>query len=237
MVGVSIPIQIQLDWDYDASKHRSPSSSFQGRIEREVSTKYGDEMGRGIPLQRSITPDRDDRGWNDFPSNRSALSPSRNERSPVKRKSPPGQFEREALETHNKYRKIHGVPLLELSDELNKYAKDWADYLAESDSFNHRPDGPYGENLFLTYGSGDTDCDGMEPVDSWYSEGKTYSYGQSSGSSSTGHFTQVVWKDCKRLGMAKSRSSSGKTIVVANYDPPGNFIGNYSTNVVPPKNQ
>ena len=54
-------------------------------------------------------------------------------------------------------------------------------------------------------------------------------------SNNLGHFTQVVWKNSKNLGIAKARSSSGKIIVVANYEPAGNFIGQYVQNVPPPK--
>lgn len=46
----------------------------------------------------------------------------------------------------------------------------------------------------------------------------------------SGHFTQVVWKDSKRLGIALVKNNNN-TIVVANYDPPGNFIGDYINNV------
>ena len=54
-------------------------------------------------------------------------------------------------------------------------------------------------------------------------------------SNNLGHFTQVVWKNSKNLGIAKARSSSGKIIVVANYEPAGNYIGQYVQNVPPPK--
>ena len=50
-----------------------------------------------------------------------------------------------------------------------------------------------------------------------------------------GHFTQVVWKDSKLLGIAQARSNSGKIIVVANYDPAGNFGGRYQANVFAPE--
>ena len=49
-----------------------------------------------------------------------------------------------------------------------------------------------------------------------------------------GHFTQVVWKTTKKMGIAKARTSGGKIIVVANYEPAGNWIGQYSANVPPP---
>ena len=46
-----------------------------------------------------------------------------------------------------------------------------------------------------------------------------------------GHFTQVVWKESKKLGIAYASGKSG-TYVVANYDPAGNFLGQYPTNVL-----
>ncbi|XP_040583746.1 Golgi-associated plant pathogenesis-related protein 1 isoform X1 [Lepeophtheirus salmonis] len=204
-----------------------------GRIEKETTTKYNDSLkGDGIngslnrssPWRRNLVLESPSSNGRNSSSHNSISSTSKNNR----------QFAKQALDTHNKYRRNHNVPLLELSEELNKYAKEWADHLAKTDSFMHRPDGPYGENLFLAYGTGNTDCDGAEPVDSWYSEGSIYQYGQSSGSSGTGHFTQIVWKGSKKLGMAKSKSISGKTIIVANYDPPGNFIGDYASNVLRP---
>lgn len=49
-----------------------------------------------------------------------------------------------------------------------------------------------------------------------------------------GHFTQVVWKDTKELGIAKATGKKGGTYVVANYNPSGNFIGKFSENVPKP---
>ena len=52
----------------------------------------------------------------------------------------------------------------------------------------------------------------------------------------SGHFTQVVWKKSKKMGIAKARTSKGKIIVVANYEPAGNWIGQYTENVPAPIN-
>lgn len=49
----------------------------------------------------------------------------------------------------------------------------------------------------------------------------------------TGHFTQVVWKDSKELGVGCTKAKNGKIYVVANYYPPGNYIGCYVENVLP----
>lgn len=50
---------------------------------------------------------------------------------------------------------------------------------------------------------------------------------------STGHFTQVVWKESKELGVACTKAKNGNIYVVANYYPPGNYIGCYNENVPP----
>jgi hypothetical protein len=72
---------------------------------------------------------------------------------------------------------------------------------------------------------------GNAPVDSWYSEVKKHTFGSEPTTMGTGHFTQIVWKGSKEMGIALARSASNKIIVVANYDPPGNFVGRYSENV------
>ena len=46
--------------------------------------------------------------------------------------------------------------------------------------------------------------------------------------------SKVVWKGSKEMGIAQAKSKSNKIIVVANYDPPGNFVGRYRENVAPP---
>ena len=46
----------------------------------------------------------------------------------------------------------------------------------------------------------------------------------------TGHFTQVVWKNTKRVGCALSRKGD-HVVVVCRYDPPGNFLGLFETQV------
>lgn len=48
-----------------------------------------------------------------------------------------------------------------------------------------------------------------------------------------GHFSQVVWRDSKELGVAVAKNRNGHIFVVANYSPPGNFIGSFAENVPP----
>ena len=76
---------------------------------------------------------------------------------------------------------------------------------------------------------------GKTAVQGWYDEISMHQYGTESFSMSTGHFTQVVWKESIELGMAKATSINGQTIVVANYSPPGNYAGKFTRNVLPPQ--
>ena len=49
---------------------------------------------------------------------------------------------------------------------------------------------------------------------------------------STGHFTQLVWKESKEHCIALAKTEDGNTVyVAANYFPPGNFVGKYKENV------
>jgi len=147
-----------------------------------------------------------------------------------------GEFAQQALDSHNAYRAKHGVAPLKLSKKLTAVAQEWADRLASTDKFEHRPNNKYGENIYMSWSSNPAaTCDGDAPVQSWYSEISKYTFGSGGFSSGTGHFTQVVWKSSEKLGIALAKSKTNKIIVVANYDPPGNFAGKYAENVLPPK--
>jgi hypothetical protein len=73
-------------------------------------------------------------------------------------------------------------------------------------------------------------------IDVWYNEVSKYNYNRPGFSPATGHFTQVVWKSTKSIGCAKKFCpGSNWTIYICNYDPPGNYQGQYEKNVLPPK--
>lgn len=183
-------------------------------------------------------------------TNGTKLQPA-NETTPVEKASPVGtpkkssasissggtdDFKDECLKKHNHYRAKHGVPLLTLSPKLCDYAQEWANHLAKSDTFQHRPNNKYGENIYMEWSSNPSGkVSGEKSVDSWYSEIKVHKFGREPTSLASGHFTQVIWKSSKELGVAYGRNKNGKTYVVANYDPAGNMIGSFSPNVPPPK--
>ena len=67
----------------------------------------------------------------------------------------------------------------------------------------------------------------------WYDEIKDYDFSNPGFGYNTGHFTQVVWKGSKTLGCG---IATGKySWVVCRYGPPGNMMGDFPENVLPPK--
>jgi glioma pathogenesis-related protein 2 len=46
---------------------------------------------------------------------------------------------------------------------------------------------------------------GKDAVDAWYDEIKDHVFGVEPKTTGTGHFTQVVWKDSKNLGVGMSK--------------------------------
>ncbi|XP_010141225.1 PREDICTED: golgi-associated plant pathogenesis-related protein 1 [Buceros rhinoceros silvestris] len=153
-----------------------------------------------------------------------------------RRESASKQFAEEVLKAHNDYRKKHGVPPLKLCKKLNRGAQQYAEELATTRVLKHSSEsanGKCGENLaWASY-----DQPGKDVADRWYSEIKNYSFQNPGFSSGTGHFTAMVWKNTKKMGVGKASASDGSTFVVARYDPAGNVVnpGYYEENVLPPR--
>ncbi|XP_053687305.1 Golgi-associated plant pathogenesis-related protein 1-like [Sabethes cyaneus] len=141
------------------------------------------------------------------------------------------QFQQEVLNEHNRLRAQHSAPPLALSRSLCKYAQDWAQNIASRNRLQHRTERKYGENLYAQFGK--TQIAGADAVQSWYQERKDYTYGQpdpGSNFTKVGHFTQVVWKGSRELGVGMA--VNGRNVfVVCNYDPAGNYKNQYAQNV------
>ncbi|KAK4257656.1 hypothetical protein QN277_007218 [Acacia crassicarpa] len=108
--------------------------------------------------------------------------------------------------------------------KLASYAR-WYANQRRSDCALRHSNGPYGENIF--WGSG-TGWSPAQAAADWVSEKKYYNYGANSCAAGQmcGHYTQVVWKNTRRVGCAKINCNGGKGVfMTCNYDPPGNYIG------------
>lgn len=138
----------------------------------------------------------------------------------------------QVLDHHNKVRKAIGAPPLAMSNSLSAYAQQWAEHLASKGSniFHSEcmhPDGRrLGENIF--WGSSYSDFTPLDASLSWYEEIGKYKYGPViGGSKGTGHYTQMVWKDTREMGLGVAQTKQGGIIVVASYYPAGNVVGSY----------
>ncbi|CAF1497352.1 unnamed protein product [Adineta ricciae] len=144
------------------------------------------------------------------------------------------QYQNATLAHHNYLRARHCAPPLQLDNKLNTIAQDYADYLARTNKFQHSNNG-YGENLYMSSSSVPiTTVDGRQATQSWYDEIQYYNFNRPGFSSKTGHFTQVVWESSDRLGVGIGFSSDDRKVyVVTNYNPPGNYQGQFGENVSP----
>ena len=153
------------------------------------------------------------------------------------------------VEAHNQARAevdvMPPLPDLVWSDELAEVAQDWANNLVSEEncgSISHRPNGMYGENIALQGSFGGLAwLTGPIAVEMWVAEIECYTYGtigqteqcdpaciSELNSSGCGHYTQVVWDSTTAVGCGYGSCEDGGTtieVIVCNYDPPGNYIG------------
>ena len=128
---------------------------------------------------------------------------------------------REMLVAHNTLRWRFKVRPLEWSDKLAGVAQEWADKLLAGKDIHHRPNSPYGENIFESRGGKIVAAD---VVNDWASESRDYIYRTNRCLDVCGHYTQLIWRSTKRVGCAVAHSTD-REVWVCEYDPPGNVEG------------
>jgi len=133
----------------------------------------------------------------------------------------PSSLARDFLARHNAVRARVGMHPLAWSGRLAAHAQDWADTLLARNQFVHRPNLTYGENLFEITGA---TASPAQVVNAWSAESRNYDYTSNRCSGKCGHYTQIVWRDTKRVGCAVARGRE-REVWVCNYDPPGNWVG------------
>jgi uncharacterized protein YkwD len=133
------------------------------------------------------------------------------------------------VDAHNRVRAQHCARPLAWSDKLAHIAQRWADALRDKGCAFGHSGGSTGENLAAGT-TGTLDADSV--VQMWYDEVGAYKFPNGGFSMQTGHFTQVVWRGTTAVGCGRSRCK-GMDIFVCEYDPPGNWEGQYRENVLP----
>lgn len=132
-----------------------------------------------------------------------------------------GTLARDMLAAHNEERAKVGAPALSWSDELARVAQEWADTLIAQRRFDHRPKSKYGENMFQTDGSRATP---RKVVERWASEAANFDARSNKCKGVCGHYTQIVWRDTRKVGCAVAQRGS-REVWVCEYAPPGNYVG------------
>lgn len=139
------------------------------------------------------------------------------------------------LAAHNRERALAGVPALAWDQALAADAQGWADALAETNSFEHSradpsdPETP-GENLWAgTRGAFSPE----EMIGYWIAEKRDYKPGpipavsRSGDFENVGHYTQLIWRNTRRVGCAVARGQR-EDILVCRYTQGGNVIGEHA---------
>lgn len=130
----------------------------------------------------------------------------------------------------NKYRLMHATAPLRLSLELTNKAELWATELANQDEEKIDVNSKYGQNIFSTKETKDVIS---KSVQSWYNQIRHFDFHSAKGSVKSDDFSQLVWVGSEEIGVGKAKSASGKTYIVALFNPRGNVDGNFLRNVLP----
>lgn len=137
-------------------------------------------------------------------------------------------FEERLLAAQNRERSALGIEPMQWNADLASDAQVWADYLAKSGQFEHAPRymrAGAGENLW----AGTRNAYSAEQmVDGWAREKKQFTPGPFPADIATiravGHYTQIVWRDSRRVGCAVARGRE-MDYLVCRYGEAGNIIG------------
>jgi pathogenesis-related protein 1 len=132
-------------------------------------------------------------------------------------------IEGQMLDAQNAVRARVGVHPLVWSDKLARAAQEWADTLVKEGSFRHRPNSPWGQNLYAVMG---TEFLPQQIVNGWAAEAKDFNYAANTCKEDRmcGHYTQLVWRDTRQVGCAVARGGN-REVWVCEYSPKGNHIG------------
>ena len=142
------------------------------------------------------------------------------------------EFNKMALKYHNNCRKKHNVPKLELSIKLCNKSQEILENLFTNINYTNDRDNEYGENIYI---SDDSNFDARKVENackSWYQEKKKYNFESNKYQNETGHFTQMVWKETKKIGFGYTKTDQGKTYFLALYEPCGNELFCFKDNVL-----
>jgi len=134
------------------------------------------------------------------------------------------------LNAQNRERASLGIASLQWDPALARSAKNWADHLAATGSFDHAPEtseNPEGENLWAGT-KGYYSAEAM--VNAWIREKRSFKPGKFPANSITGnvsdvgHYTQLMWRTTGLVGCAMA-TGPREDVLVCRYSEAGNYRG------------
>ncbi|CAF3921537.1 unnamed protein product [Rotaria sp. Silwood1] len=151
-------------------------------------------------------------------------------------------FEQQAMTQTNIDRTNYCAAPLTIDPNVTAIARNYSQYLCSINRMVHSGNTyqgqSLGENLWSVWSSvpiNINSINGSWPVTSWYNESVYYNFSSPGFSSSTGHFTQLVWQSTTVFGISICCiSNNTQCYVVANYYPAGNYGNQFAQNVLHP---
>jgi len=144
----------------------------------------------------------------------------------------PSDFKSQMVKLHNKYRCKHDAAPLRIDEKLEKKAQDLIKKAVREEGFNVIT---AGQSVYEVCATFQVIVTPRQVVKSWYDEmcggGVDFPRNKFPQAES---FTQLVWKDTQRMGVAKAVGKKDNltcTYVAVVYRPPGNIRHFYDENV------
>ena len=138
-------------------------------------------------------------------------------------------FKSKMISLHNELRRKYNSPDLLEDNNLNIEAKEYADniLLNEPQKSNVYANGLYGENIIVIDKKEETTI-----FNKWADEEKNYDFTKKKYSKDASHFTQIIWKETRNIGIGFSYDVFNKIYcIVVLYNPPGNTLGEFEMNI------
>jgi len=143
------------------------------------------------------------------------------------------------LQEQNKYRLLHNSRNLSLDNKIIKDASTYAESLTKNSELIFEPSGiyyntdeKYGENIFYCNKKTCKDQNVTLAVTTWYEESLNYNYDTNEGIEGTHNFTQMIWKNTKKIGCGLGEKNDESYVIVCFYYPKGNIVNEYKDNVL-----
>lgn len=129
------------------------------------------------------------------------------------------------LNSTNTFREQHNASAVSWNSTLEDFAREYLGDMSSDDCEFEHSGGPYGENLAMGYQNA------TGAVEGWGDERDKYDFHDQGFHESTGHFTQLVWKNTTDVGCARKLCDERGWYVVCEYWPRGNVQGEYDEEV------